>query len=68
MLRGIAISVALILAKESSKVKSENDTDFVLYSTDATHILHVWITLLAGTFARNPRRGGPKIAAGENAS
>ena len=68
MLRGIAISVARILAKGSSKVKSENDTDFVLYSTDATHLLHVWTTILAGTFARNPRRAGPKIAVGENAN
>ena len=52
MLRGIAISVALILAKGNSKVNSENDTDFVLYRTDATHILHLWITLLAGSKMR----------------
>ena len=52
MLRGIATSVALILAKGSSKVNSENNTDIVLYSTDATHILHVWITLLAGSKMR----------------
>ena len=52
MLRGIAITVALILAKGNTKVKAENETDFVLYSTDATHILHVWITPLAGSKMR----------------